>query len=125
MTGTYLDMQTRIGDEVQDSTGIPSNIKNAIQDAIKLYRGTRFYWNQKTITFSTVANQEYYSTSDNSDIPNLVEIDAAVISNNGVKSELVPVAFEEIDVSQSGQAISIPRNYAYFNQQIRLYPIPD
>ncbi len=125
MTGTYLDMQTRIGDEVQDSTAILANIKLAILDAIKLYRGTRFYFNQKTITFSTVANQEYYATADNSDIPNLVEIDSAVVTNSGVKTEVIVVPFEDIDVAQSGSAISIPRAIAYFNQSIRCYPIPD
>src|SRR5712671_2258120 len=96
MADSYLDMQMRIADEVQDGN-ITANIKSAIQDAIKLYRGTRFYFNQKTASFNTVANQEYYDGSALSDIPNLIEIESAVISNTGIKSEIVLETFDNID----------------------------
>lgn len=124
MADDYISMINRIGDEVQDGA-IVSNFKNAIQDAIKLYRGTRFYFNQKTAPFNTVANQEYYAAADLADIPTLIEIDDAVITTNGVKVPMGKETFDNIDYWQSGASISLPRWLAYFGQQIRLYPIPD
>ena len=124
MAGTYGDMQSRIADEITDAA-LASQIQNAIQDAIKHYERKKFYFNQKVAGFSTVAGQEYYSSSDLADIATLIEIEAAAIANSGVKSELVAEAFENIDAWQTSLSTGQPRSFAYYGQQIRLFPIPD
>lgn len=121
---TYQDMYDRIGDEIQD-TSISTQVKRAIQDAISLYEPTRFYFNQTQSSFSTVANQEYYTASDLADIPLLIEIDSLLRTNSGVKSPLQAEDFQQMDRAQSGAYFGPPRAFSYYNEQIRLYPIPD
>jgi hypothetical protein len=125
MAGTYVDMQTRIADDLVDTAVTTAQIKNAILTAVSDYDSARFFFNQKTATFSTVAAQEYYTTAALSDIPNIVSIDSALITYSGYKSQLVAVDYSTMDAEQDGTITSAPYWYAYYGQQIRLFPIPD
>ena len=123
---TYADMRARIADELANDGDISTaQINYAIQDAIKLYERRGWYFNQKVATFTTVAAQEYYGASDLADIPNLIQIDAATATLNGYKNPLRPVDFLTIDDSQDGTVTAFPNLFAYYKQEIRLYPIPD
>jgi len=121
---TYADMYTRIGDEIQDST-LTTQVQRAIQDAIALYEPSRFYFNQTTGNFSTLAGQEYYGAADLADIPLLIEINSLMVAISGSKSALQAEDFRQMDRVQNGAWWGPPRSFAYYNQQIRLFPIPD
>src|SRR5262252_6592341 len=121
---TYADMYTRIGDEIQDST-LTTQVQRAIQDAIALYEPTRFYFNQTIASFSTVANQEYYGAADLADIPLTIEINSLLGTIGGSKFPLQAEDFRQMDRVQNGLWLGPPRTFAYYNQQIRLFPIPD
>ena len=121
---TYFDMYTRIGDEIQDAS-LTTQVQRAIQDAIAVYEPTRFYFNQTTATFATVPNQEFYTGSDFTDIPLLIEIDAFMVTIMGVKDPLQAEDYYEMTRAQNGTWYGPPRTYAYYNQQIRMFPIPD
>lgn len=121
----YGTMQARIADELA-RTDLTTQIQRAIQSAIKIYERERFYFNEATATFSTVANQEYYGTSDLADIATLVEIDAVKLTVNGRSYPLVERDFAYLDaVSTTASYTGDPSDYAYFKLQIRLYPIPN
>jgi len=122
---TYVTMQTRIADELLDSGALSTaQIKAAIQSAIAHYERKPFYFNQKKAsTFSTVASQEYYGSSDLSNIPYIVEMKSFNIGT--YKSKVKAVDFEDIDMAQSGSVTGQPTAYAYYEQKIRLFPIPD
>ena len=121
----YSTMRTRIADELANDGDITSaQINYAIQDTIKQYERRPWWFNQKTATFSTVDGQEYYSSSDLSDIPDIVQIIAATVTNN-LKGPLKPVDYLTIDDEQDGSVEGEPRVFAYFKENIRLYPIPD
>lgn len=121
---TYVTMRSRIAEELTDSAITTAHINAAIQSAIKHYERKPFYFNQKKAsTFSTVASQEYYTSSDLADIPYIVQIDSFVIGS--YKSTVRPVHHAEIEATQSGSITAQPNAYAYFNQKIRLFPIPD
>ena len=121
----YATMRTRIADELANDGDITSaQINYAIQDTIKQYERRPWWFNQKTATFSTVDGQEYYSSSDLSDIPDIVQIIAATVTNN-LKGPLKPVDYLTIDDEQDGSVEGEPRVFAYFKENIRLYPIPD
>jgi hypothetical protein len=125
MAGTYLDMQTRIADEIQDSS-LTAQIKLAIQTAITFYERQKFYFNTKTGTFNTIGGQEYYGSAANADIPNLIRIyDPLKCQINGFNYDVVPTDESYINSCQNGQIITLPQYYAYYAQQIRLFPIPD
>lgn len=127
---TYTILQDRIADEAASvSTAAASiyetQIQKAILSAIAHYARERFYFNTKTNTFSTVANQEYYSSSDFSDLTNLVEIDGMTVTLGSTKLPMKKMDFEPINDSQSGSVKGLPRYFAYYKQNLRLYPIPD
>lgn len=120
----YGDLKARIADEIADST-LSSQIVLAIETAIAFYERKEFYFNTKTGTFSTVADQEYYGTAANSDIPSLIIVKSMTVTDSGYKSPVLSASFNDMDYSQTGLFTGLPRAFAYFNKQIRLYPIPD
>jgi hypothetical protein len=121
---TYATMRTRIADEMVNDGDITSaQINYAIQDTIKQYERRPWWWNQKTATMSTVASQEYYSSSDLADIPDIVQIVAATVGT--IKSPMRAVDYLTIDDEQDGSVEGEPRVFAVFKENIRLYPIPD
>jgi hypothetical protein len=123
---TYATMRTRIADELANDGDITTaQINYAIQDTIKQYERRPWWWNQKTATFSTVDGQEYYSSSDLADIPDIVQIIAATITVSGLKAPLKALDYVSIDDEQDGSVEGEPRVFAYFKENIRLYPIPN
>lgn len=123
---TYLEMRTRILDEMVNESLTDAQVKLAIQSAIAHFQRQRFYFNEsRAETFSTVANQEFYGSSDNANIPNLAAIDRLTITVNGSRYELDEQSWDWIDeVSVTTTATGEPTDYCYYSQQIRLYPIP-
>ncbi len=123
---SYLDMITRIEDESL-RTDMTNQIKLCIQDAIAHYEGERFWFNQfRDRTFATVAGQEFYGAADQVDIPSILEFDAITLSVGSTRWRLTKVGYVELeqwnaDAATRGQ----PTHYAYWGQQIRLYPVPD
>jgi hypothetical protein len=125
MAGDYQTMYGRIGDEIQDATALLPQIQRAIQDAIAQYETNRFYFNQTIGTFNTVANQEYYGAAALADIPLLIEVDSLLVGISGSKSALQAEDFRQMDRVQNGVWKGPPRTFSYYNQQLRLFPIPD
>lgn len=129
MSTTYGQMLDRIADETRytdsDSRSI---IKLCIQDAIAYYEKERFWWNQsRTTTFNTVVDQEYYSSSDNASIPYILDFDAVTITIN--VSDIYTLVKQDWELLEKWNADALskgdPTDYAYYAQQIRLYPVPN
>lgn len=120
----YGTMQSRIADEL-GRADLTDQIKKAIQSAIKKYERQRFYFNTTTATFSTVPGQEYYGASDLADIPNIVQFDAVEIDLDGVSRPLSQrdVAFTN-DINSIAGFMADPEYFTYYQQQIRLAPVP-
>jgi hypothetical protein len=47
------------------------------------------------------------------------------VTQNSIELPVKPLPFETIDTAQTGQDIARPDYFAYYKQNIRLYPIPD
>ena len=123
---TFGIMQAAIADEMaNDGALTTAQIQNAIKRAIRDYEGRPWWFNQKVATFNTVANQEYYGTSDLADIPDIVRIDSAMITYGGYKNPLAAVNFLDLDQEQNASRIALPNSYTIYKNQIRLFPIPD
>lgn len=121
----YITMRSRIADELANDGDISTaQINYAIQDTIKLYERRPWWFNQKTATFTTIDGQEYYSSADLSDIPDIVQIVSAVVDFGG-NTPLRAVDYQTIDDEQDGSVEAVPRAFAVFKEQIRLFPIPD
>lgn len=122
---TYGVMQARIANEIA-RTDLTTEIKEAIQTSIAKYESTRYYFNNKVeSTFSTVVDQEYYTSSALSDIPDISEILSMTVAVNGVDRPISQRDHVQIDQLQSGAIKGIPYHYSYAQQKLRLYPIPN
>lgn len=129
-------MQSRIADELGGRTDLLvsspgmtlSPIQLAIQDAVSFWENERFYFNEYRTAgaFSTVIGQEFYTASDWADIATIQHIDKLSILISGNRYFMTPRTeqwMEDISInpSWSGQPVS----YAYYNYQLRFYPIPN
>ena len=123
---TYVTMRTRIADELLDSGALTNaQINNAILTAIKHYERKEWWFNQKVGTFSTVAAQELYTSSDLADIPKMVLIQSMLIgASSTTKKPLTNLDNKNIEDLQDGSVTGEPEYYARYADKIRLYPIP-
>ncbi len=137
---TYLVLQSQIADELGGRTELLSAmsgsgltlspIKNAIQSAIAKWERERFYFNEvynsAAPLFTTVAGQELYTTSDAAGIASAPQIDELRALISGTRVVLSRRSWGELeDASTNPSQRGQPSDWAYFGQQIRLYPIPD
>ena len=122
---TLAIMKARIADELARDD-LTSQIGTAITTAIEAYQRTRFAFNEsRDITFATVADQEFYGPAANPLIPNLYRIDFANILIGNTVCDLVRRRHQVLeDLSNNATAKGQPFNYAYYDKQIRLYPVP-
>jgi hypothetical protein len=120
------EMLDDIADELARSD-LETQTRRCIKRAIQHYQRKHFYFLEDySVTFNTVASQEYYGSSDNAAIPNYSEIDSLVITINGDRISLDKKPKEWFDtISNSASQTGQPSDYIYYAQQFRLYPIPD
>lgn len=123
---TYLAMQDRIAREARfaasaAASGLVSEIKDAIQTALKYYEAELFWFNEQQATTSTVAGQEYYAFP-----PDYVQMHAIARKRTDTEWDpLRPLSFDEMeDLNNSGHQ-RVPRFYCTYNEQLRLGNIPD
>ena len=126
---TFGLMIDRIDDELDRGGTLTSQIEKAIKTAIAAYERRRFWFNEaRSVTFNTVDGQEFYTGSDQSAIPTLLEIDRIKLTISGsdqIDLERVPYSELEHDSSSLTVDEGQPTSYAYYGQSLRLYPIPD
>jgi hypothetical protein len=116
----YGTMQARIASELRRNN-ISDQIKNAIQTAIALAEVNRYYFNEARATTETENTKAYYAVP--TDFQNM---ESLTITVNNSKYPLEPRTFQYIDGVDIGVAnTGIPIWYAVYNQQFRLYPVPD
>lgn len=128
MADDYGSLLDAIADESRRPRAtFGTQIERCVQEAIDHYAKRRFWWNESTSeTFATVASQENYGAAANAKIPYVVEFDSVKIAISSTdKRTLRKVSWEDIEeLNTSGTSTGQPSMYAYYAQQIRLYPIP-
>jgi hypothetical protein len=140
ISATYIQLQTRIADEIGDrsdllgpliSTSSNSPIKRAIASAIAKWEREPFYFNEVynnvTPLFTTVPAQEFYTTSDGAGIataPYIMSLHALIGGDQRVPLTLRDWQYLD-DIANNVSSTGQPTDWAYFGEQIRLYPIPD
>lgn len=129
MANSLGDMLDRIADETRYSGSAERTIFGyCVQDAIAHYEVERFWWNEaRALTFNTVANQRAYSSSDNANIPYILDFDAVTFTRATNDSYLLTkVDWQEIeDLNPDSDTTGPAYQYAYWSQQIWLDPVPD
>lgn len=121
---TYLDMQTRIADEL-DRSDLTAQIQKAIITAVAFYARKKFYFTETSFTFNTVVSREYYGVADNAAIATSPSLEILNIDINAGRFQMIKQPFEYIDgISFLTTGLGQPQIWAYRAEQIRLYPIP-
>ena len=123
---TLGTMKTRIANDLARSN-LTSEIADSIDTAIAEYEMERFWFNEsRSITFSTVASQEWYTSSDNSNIPDLLQIDFVKLTDGTTNYGLKHVPYKELElISDANNSDAQPIWYTMYAQQMRMYPVPD
>lgn len=124
--GTFGLLLDRLEDELRDAT-INTNIRDAVRNAIADYEYERFYFNEeRSLSFTASTNAEFYSSADLASIPYLLKIDSIRIATNNQYYPLRRRDYSWMEnVSQTVTQTGIPTDYAYYNQRLRLWPIPN
>ena len=119
------DLQANIANDLTRAD-LTSQIASAVNDAIKFYEPSRFWFNvTRSLTFPTVVNQQPYTGSDLAQIPNIIRIDKLWLNSPGSIYALdwyEPDEFEWLIPLQGGGK---PTVYTYIDQQILLWPTPN
>jgi hypothetical protein len=120
-------LKSRIADDIARDD-LATQIANSIEDAIEFYRTKRFFWNEtRDATFTTVASQAIYSSSDDADIPLFFDIDDVFLVDSSSQNHRLkkddPQDLEYL--SDTSASTGQPTRWAWFDRSIRLYPIPD
>lgn len=133
----YQYMQWQIADDLGDRQDLLTNLSDssltvspiqlAIQSAIAKWEREPFYFLQSfTTLFTTVAGQEFYTSSDAAAIataPNIVKL-RVLVNNQRYSIEKRTWSYLEDVSTNPSVTSSYPSDWAYFAEQIRLYPIP-
>jgi hypothetical protein len=117
---TYAELKTRIITEmVRDdlSDDLATQLTTHIARACEYYANQRFWFNAIVTTVNTVANTATVA------IPTTVRrIDRLTIPANYV--ELIESTLPDLD-DVGHTTVGRPERYAYYNDYVRLYPVPD
>lgn len=128
MTYAKSDMVSRIENELGGRTDLATEIGLAINSAIFKFQREQFYFNQlrSTGAFTTVYGQEFYTSSDAAIIGTLPHIDKLSVLISGNRYFMVGRTEQYMeDVSMSPTNYGQPVDWSYYQQRIRMYPIPD
>lgn len=124
MTSTFLQMQQRIADDL-DRTDLTTQIKLAINRAIKHYQTEPFWFKETSSSFPAVSAQEEYVYGTGSVPTDIEMIDIMERQYNGTKITMLQITPSELEAKQSLDATGIPDEFAQYQNRIKLYPIPN
>jgi hypothetical protein len=114
-------MIRRIRTDLNRGSNHDQRIKEAICDAIKRYRSTRFGFNQKKSWTVLTSQYEVLSLPDY-----WLEVDHLRLEVDADREPLREVSYDWIEDRQRGTPFhSKPTHYAIHNRELRFYPIPD
>lgn len=140
ISADYITLQRAIADELGNRTDLLSPlsdsnlslspIQNAIQSAVSKWEREPFYfletYDHDTPLFTTVAGREFYTAADDPDIATSPYITTLHVLLSAIRCPITKRSWQYIeDQSTNPAARGQPYDWAYFAQQIRLYPIPD
>lgn len=123
---TQALLKAEIADDLARSD-LTDAIANSISKAIRYYQSRHFYFNEtRDKTFTTVADQVWYSGTDDADIPLFTDIDFMHITIGTTRYTLThrPIAIFEL-LTDGNASSGQPYNYTYYNRSIGLFVPPD
>lgn len=123
---TLATLRQEISEDL-DRFNIDNFINAEVEKAIRHYQRIRFYFNEtRDETFNTTIGQKLYSVTDDTAIPEFIEIDQIVLMDGTEPCELCEITPKEWEMlTASSASTGRPNSYCYFNRSLGFYPIPD
>lgn len=126
---TLGDIITEIADDIDDTTGeYTAQTRRSVLEAIRYCERQTYYFNEtRDATLTTVVGQTWYTSADLEAIATAVRIqEIYYIDSSGNYRPLIRVPPEELELlADNTGSQGEPSNWAYFQQQVRIYPIPN
>lgn len=120
---TFAQLKAKIASETH-RTDLTDAINEAVLSAVRFYTPQRFWFNESSGTFSSVASQLEYGTADG--LPTgIIELDLVTINVNGRTQELKPKPWQSLAAIDQTSWAGIPCFYGWRAEKIRLYPRPN
>lgn len=122
---TFAQMRSVIADDL-DRSDMTTQINRAINRAISYYQKERFWFNETTGTFSTIASQSSYGSSDGipTDIAEIDYMEVTNATNDKPEIRLAESVDEIMKLIGAGGTSSYPEQYVYYQEKFYFYPIP-
>jgi len=124
MTGTYVDLQNRIADELlTGATVTTAQIKLEILSAIQHYERERFWFNEAQTTLSTAASANSVAVPSD-----LLEIDTIDVTYGGHPYGLRRrdwAWYSRLGLRDTTVGKAVPGQFVYYQNTLYLYPVPD
>lgn len=130
-SNTLGQMKADISNELARGTTLDSVIPSRIMEAIDFHQAERFWFSEtRDITFNTSQAQEFYGeTTAPVAVPGmstLLYFDYVVLYIGSIPWTIARRTDTEIEIlNQNGKVQGQPWNWSYYNEQLRLGPIPD
>lgn len=123
---TLGQMKADIADELA-RPDLTTQIASKIAEAIDFYQPERFFFSEsRDFLFSTTTGKEFYTEADIPGISVLNGFDYIILYIGSIPWPLARRTDVEIEVlNQNGLMRGQPWSWSYFNQQLRLGPVPD
>lgn len=120
---TLADLIAEIEDDIERAD-LYDQVARAVDRAIRHYQPVRFFFNEASLAFTTLAGADVYGGGDASEIPDLLAIDTAVLIEDGRTTVLQRIPETAIEALDDPASSARPCAYAYFGRSIRLWPVP-
>lgn len=122
---TFKELKDRI-EVILDRDDIDTEINQAVLDAVSHYKAQRWWGDEASTTFSTVADQETYPisaiASDYGGYVYSLRIDVG----NGNLDQMVRWTDDQINDDSAGpNTTGTPGHFSIFDEAFRLHPIPN
>lgn len=121
---TKAVMIARIGSELRRGTSIDTQIGAAIDTAITYYQAERLFTKDGSNTLTTVAGQSDYTLADQAWLGLVSRIDFVNLYIDNVARALARRNQEWMDIAITIANRADPRNWDFFAETMRFYPIP-
>lgn len=117
---TFGEMNRRIADEIR-RTDLSSQINLAIKSAINFYDPEEFWMDETRAYLPTVASREYYPLPSD-----YIAFRSLRVDTGSQKLTLTPRSQEYLNaMNNSTDVEGIPYEFSVYQDQFRLYPVPD
>ena len=120
---TLAELIAEIEDDIERAD-LGAQVAKAVERAIRHYQPVRFFFNERSLTFQTLPGTDLYGRGDRDEIPNLLAIDSAALIENEQTAMLRRMAETEIERLDDPAGPARPCAFSYFDQGIRLWPVP-